>query len=285
MSPACGQGRALALRRRLLDNMMTSVADLTTYLIDLDGVVYRGDALLPGGQEFVRWLDEHNKKYLFLTNNSYSSRLGVVEKLQNLGIPTDASHVLIAADAAVNNIAHRFPRARVYVIGEPPLFDLVRARDLIVTNDDPASTDVVLVGLDRTFDFKKLNDAVMAVRRGATFIAINRDATLPIAGGYVAGCGAMVAAIEASGRVTPEVIGKPEPTLLQEGMLLLQSQPEETVMVGDSLAIDILAGQSAGTQTLLVLSGNDTRASLAKSEIKPTYVYEDLATLMGEIAG
>src|SRR5436853_2551953 len=90
--------------------MTTSITDLTTYLIDLDGVIYRGEALLPGAQEFVRWLDESEKKYLFLTNNSYSSRLNVVDKLQRLGIPTDADHVLIAADAAVNNIVHRFPR-------------------------------------------------------------------------------------------------------------------------------------------------------------------------------
>lgn len=265
--------------------MATSLTDLTTYLMDLDGVFYRGQELLPGAQEFVHWLDKQQKKYLFVTNNSYSTRLQVVDKLQRLGILTDASHVLIAADAAVDNIAHRFPRAHVYIIGEPPLFDLARAKDLKIANDDPATTDVVLVGLDRTFDFKKLNEAVMAVRRGAAFIAINRDATLPVAGGYIAGCGAMAAAVEASSRVTPEVIGKPEPTLLQEGMHRLGSHPEETVMIGDSLAIDILAGQRAGTQTLLVLSGNDTPTSLAKSPIKPTYVYENLVTLMSDIVG
>jgi len=259
------------------------MADLTTYLIDLDGVVYRGDVLLLGAQAFVRWLNEQKKKYLFLTNNSYSSESQVVGKLQRLGIPIDASHVMAASQAAVNNIAHRFPQARVYVIGEAPLFNLIRAKDLTITNEDPASTDVVLVGLDRSFDFKKLNDAVMAVRRGATFIAINRDATLPIAGGYVAGCGTMVAAIEAGSGVRPEVIGKPQPTLLQEAMLLLHSQPQETMMIGDSIHIDILAGQSAGTQTLLVLTGNDTRASLAKASIKPDYVYESIAALVDEI--
>jgi HAD superfamily hydrolase (TIGR01457 family) len=264
--------------------MTTWTTNITTYLIDLDGVIYRGGELLPGAQAFVRWLNKQQKKYLFLTNNSYASRLQVVDKLQRLGIPTDASHILIAADAAVNTIAHRSPHAHVYIIGEPPLFDLVRAKDLHIANDDPATTDVVLVGLDRTFDFKKLNDAVMAVRRGATFIAINRDATLPIIGGYVAGCGTMVAAIEAGSVVTPEVIGKPEPALLQEGMRILHSQPQETVMVGDSLAIDILAGQRAGTQTLLVLTGNDTSTSLAKSSIRPGYVYESVATLMDDIA-
>lgn len=265
--------------------MTTWITDFTTYLIDLDGVVYRGEDLLPGAPEFVRWLNKHEKKYLFLTNNSYSSKLQVLNKLQRIGIPTNESHILIAAEAAVNTIAQRFPRARVYIIGESPLFDLIRAKNLHIANDDPASTDVVLVGLDRSFDFKKLNDAVMAVRRGATFIAINRDATLPIAGAYIAGCGSMVAAVEASSRVAPEVIGKPEPALLREAMHLLHSQPEETVMMGDSIAIDILAGQKAGTQTLLVLSGNDTSASLAKASIKPTYVYENLVALMSAITG
>src|SRR5215469_2197668 len=129
-------GKVWVPTEEITDFMITQIADLTTYLIDLDGVVYRGEALLPGAQEFVRWLNEYEKKYLFLTNNSYSSRLRVVEKLQGLGIPTDASHVLIAADAAVNNVAHRFPGAHVYVIGEPTLFDLVRASDLRVANDD-----------------------------------------------------------------------------------------------------------------------------------------------------
>jgi HAD superfamily hydrolase (TIGR01457 family) len=264
--------------------MTIPITDPTTYLIDLDGVIYRGDALLPGAQAFVRWLNEQEKKYLFLTNNSYSSESQVVGKLQRLGIPIDASHVMAASQAAVNNIVHRFPRAHVYVIGEAPLLDLIRARDLTIANDDPATTDVVLVGLDRAFDFKKLNDAVMAVRRGAAFIAINRDATLPIAGGYVAGCGTMAAAVEAGSGVKPEVIGKPEPTLLQEAMLLLRSQPEETMMIGDSIHIDILAGQRAGTRTLLVLTGNDTPASLAKASIKPTYVYENIAAVAADLS-
>jgi HAD superfamily hydrolase (TIGR01457 family) len=268
-----------------MDSTITSLADLTTYLIDLDGVIYRGEELIPGAQAFVRWLNERQKKYLFLTNNSFASESQVVEKLQRLGIPTNTSHVLGAAQAAVKLIAHRFPRAHVYTIGEAPLFDLVRAHDLKVANDNPMIADVVLVGLDRSFDFKKLTEAVMAVRRGATFIAINRDPMLPIAGGYIAGTGTMVAAIEAGSGVPPEVIGKPKPTLLQEAMLLLESQPQQTVMIGDNINVDILAGQAAGTQTLLVFSGNDTSASLAKATIKPTYVYEDLAAVMGDMGG
>jgi HAD superfamily hydrolase (TIGR01457 family) len=255
----------------------------TTYLIDLDGVVYRGEELLPGAKEFVAWLDASHKKYLFLTNNSFASEAHVLAKLTRLGILTDASHVLGAGQAAVKNIAHRFPAAAVYVVGEAPLFDLVEAHKLTVANQSNTRADVVLVGLDRTFDYKTLTEAVLAVRAGATFIAINRDPLLPIEGGVIPGCGAMVAAIEAASSVKPQVVGKPEPTLLLEAMRLLHSQPDETVMIGDGLKTDMAGGKAAGTHTLLVLSGNDSRESLKNSPIKPDRVYENLAAVMEDV--
>ena len=204
----------------------------------------------------------------------------VVAKLLRLGIQASAAHVLGAGQAAVQYIAHRFPASTVYVVGEQPLIDMVCEHKLKVASSASDKIDVVLVGLDRTFDYQKLTTAVLAIRAGAAFVAINRDALLPIAGGLVAGCGTMVAAIEAGSEVKPEVIGKPQPTLLQEAMRSLNSTPEETVMIGDTLGIDILAGQAAGTHTLLVLSGKDTRESLLRSSIKPDYVYADLAAVL-----
>ena len=255
----------------------------TTYLIDLDGVVYRGEELLPGAKEFIAWLDASHKKYLFLTNNSFASETQVLAKLIRLGVPTEADHILGAGQAAVQNIAHRFPAAAVYVVGESPLFDLVQAHKLNIANQSNTPVDVVLVGLDRTFDYKTLTEAVLAVRAGATFIAINRDPLLPIENGVIPGCGAKVAAIEAASSVKPEVVGKPEPMLLQEAMRLLHSQPDETVMIGDGLETDMAGGKAAGTHTLLVLSGKDTRESLAKSPIKPDRVYENLAEVLTDV--
>src|SRR5712692_11262762 len=116
----------------------------TTYLIDLDGVIYRGNQLLPGAKEFIDWLQTHHKKFLFLTNNSFASETQVLEKLERLGIATDTSHLLGAGHAAVQNIARRFPGAVVYLVGEQPLGDLLKAHQLRVADVDAQKADVVL---------------------------------------------------------------------------------------------------------------------------------------------
>lgn len=255
----------------------------TTYLIDLDGVIYRGHELLPGAKEFIAWLETHHKKFLFLTNNSFASETQVLKKLAHLGITTDASHVLGAGQAAVKNIARRFPHALVYLVGELPLQDMLHGHQLRIADIETHQADVVFVGLDRQFNYKKLTGAVLAIRGGAHFIAINRDPLLPVADGFLPGCGTMVAAIEAGSGVTPEVIGKPEPTLLQEAMRTLNSQSDETVMIGDSLSVDIRGGKAAGTHTLLVLSGNTSREDVMTSSIKPDYIYQDIAAVLADL--
>ena len=255
----------------------------STYLIDLDGVVYRGNELLHGAKEFISWLETHHKKYLFLTNNSFATGTQIRSKLDHLGIVTDNTHLLTAGQAAVQNIARRIPQGVVYVVGEKPLIDLVESQGLKAANADAQEADAVLVGLDRDFDYAVMTSAMKAVRAGALFVTINRDPVLPIAGGFIPGCGALAAAIETASGVTPEVVGKPEPMLLKEAMHMLNSLPAETVMIGDGLKVDILAGHNAGTHTLLVLSGSSSRADLEKSSIKPDHVFEDLADLMREL--
>jgi HAD superfamily hydrolase (TIGR01457 family) len=256
----------------------------TTYLIDLDGVVYRGNELLPGAREFVQWLEANGKKYIFLTNNSFATGSQILAKLERLGIPATSEHLMSAGQAAMQNIARRLPGARVYIVGEQPLVELAQEYGLTVVEVDAEEADVVLVGLDRFFDYSKLTCAVRIVLAGALFITINRDPLLPIAGGgFLPGCGTLAAAIEAGTGVTPEVVGKPEPMLLLEAMERLGSKPEETVMIGDGLDVDILAGQAAGTHTILVLSGRNNRADIEVSPIKPEHVYEDLADLLRQL--
>jgi HAD superfamily hydrolase (TIGR01457 family) len=256
----------------------------TTYLIDLDGVVYRGNELLPGASEFLGWLAANRKKYLFLTNNSFATGEQILSKLARLGVTTDGTHLLTAGQAAVQNIARRVPGGSVYVVGEEPLISLVETQGLVAVAPDSIVADAVLVGLDRSFDYQKMTNAADAIREGALFVTINRDPVLPVVGGFLPGCGSLAAALESASGVSPEVVGKPEPMLLLEALKLLGSEPGETVMVGDGLGIDILAGQRAGTHTLLVLSGSTSRADLEQSTIKPDHVYIDLADALKDLA-
>src|SRR6185312_11786850 len=138
----------------------------TTYLIDLDGVIYRGNELLPGARAFVNWLEANHKKYLFLTNNSFATAEQILAKLQYLVISTDNAHLLTAGQAAVQFIARRSPCGTVYVVGEKPLIQLVQSQGLSVVDLDAQQADAVLVGLDRGFDYKKMTHAANIVRAG-----------------------------------------------------------------------------------------------------------------------
>ena len=207
-----------------------------------------------------------------------------MSKLARLGVATDGAHLLTAGQAAVQNIARRVPGGSVYVVGEQPLIDLVEEQGLSVVPIDSSEASAVLVGLDRTFDYQKMTHAADIIRSDALFVTINRDPVLPVAGGFLPGCGSLAAALEAASGVSPEVVGKPEPMLLLEAMELLASEPDETVMVGDGLAIDILAGQRAGTHTLLVLSGSTRREDIEQSTIKPDHIYLDLADALKDLA-
>ena len=228
----------------------------------------------------MAWLDATGKKYLYLTNNSFASVEQVLSKLRRLGISANPAHLLTAGQAAVQNIARRFPKGTVYVVGEEPLIGLVEAQGLTAAPVDSDEADAVLVGLDRDFDYLKLTCAMNAVRNGAAFVTINRDPLLPVQGGFIPGTGSLAAAIEAASGISPEVVGKPEPTLLYEAMHLLGSQPDETVMVGDGLGVDFQAGKNAGTHTILLFSGTASREDLANSPIQPDHTFDDLADLL-----
>lgn len=267
--------------------------DFRAYILDLDGVVYRGDAVLPGARQLVEWLDASDRKTLYLSNNSVQTPEEVAAKLARLGMPRPEGRVLTAGSAAVREVAARFPGGRVFVLGLPSIERMaVQAGLRCVWRDgvDGPVPDAVLSALDRTLTYERLTRALQAILGGAAFISVNRDPRLPVENGFEPGTGAITAALEYASGTRAEIVGKPAPGIVLAAVRELGVRPDETLLVGDGLDLDIVAGHAAGLTTALVLTGltDEQQAKDAIGDRRPDLIFPDLAALLEaarELAG
>jgi HAD superfamily hydrolase (TIGR01457 family) len=256
---------------------------LRLLVFDLDGVIYRGERLLPQAAETVAWARERGLAVRFLTNNSTVTRDEYARRLGEFGIPTPPAEIMTSAYATALYLKSRGDnRATVLVVGEGGLREEIAAAGLTVAvapQGDGAR--YVVVGMDHAFNYGSLRTAMSAILAGAEFIASNRDATFPVEDGLLPGGGTIVAAIETAVGFSPRLIGKPETRMVE--LLLSQAgcQPAEAVIVGDRLDTDIKAGRAAGIHTALVLTGissaDDVRR--APDDMRPEWVIDTLAEL------
>ncbi len=274
-----------ALHHKKRANVTPLMKTYQNYFFDLDGVIYRGDERLPGAREFIEWIEATGRTYLYLSNNSMSTPAQVAARLQALDMPAPLERVVTAGSAAAAYLGHTHPGASAYVLGLPPLAQMVADAGLHLLGEEDARAQVVLVGLDRALTYARLSIAVQAVLNGAAFVTVNRDPLLPVESKLEPGAGSIAAAIEASTGHSPYVVGKPEPGIILEALRLIGAKPTETVMIGDGVTLDIPAGHNAGLDTILLLSGITSRAQVASAAIQPDAVYDDLAHLLAETAG
>jgi len=261
--------------------MVTPLSRMRYLIMDMDGVLYRGNTALPGAMEFLPWLEERRIEYLMLTNNSGRTPAGWGDKMAALGMPVSAEHIMTAAQATAAYLHRVAPQGgRVYIIGGRGLEEAVldNSGGLFVLDD--RHPDFVCVGLDTGFTYDKLKRACLAIRAGARFIASNPDLTYPAEEGLLPGAGSLVAALEACTDVKALVIGKPEHTAFDLALERLGADPTATAMLGDRLDTDILGGIRAGLTTIMVLTGISTQADLAASAYHPDYVFPGLPELM-----
>lgn len=264
---------------------MAEMRNYSTYILDLDGVIYRGEQRLPGARELVDWLDATGRQTIYLSNNSIATPEEVAAKLARLEMPRPEGRVLTAGWAAVQAIAERFPGGRVYVVALPSIAALAERaglRSVWRDGEDGPLPDAVLVGLDRSLTYDRLRRAMRAILGGSAFVAVNRDPRLPVEGGFEPGTGSIVAALEYATGQRAEMIGKPAPGIVIEAMHLVGAAPENVLMIGDGLDLDIPAGRAAGVATALVLTGLTTRAQVetAPPDRQPTYIFADLPSLL-----
>ncbi|WP_257349570.1 TIGR01457 family HAD-type hydrolase [Pseudalkalibacillus decolorationis] len=244
------------------------------YLIDLDGTMYRGKERIEEAVIFVKALESENIPYLFVTNNSSSTREQTAKRLQKFDVPATPDQVFTSSMATAEYIVQQKPRSSVYMIGEVGLQESLEQKGLkLVEEENP---DYVVMGIDRGLTYDKLSKACLAVRGGAIFLSTNKDVTFPTDRGFVPGNGALTSVVSTSTGVDPIFIGKPEPIIMELAMQKLGVAKEKTLMIGDNYDTDILAGLNAGLDTLLVHTGVTLESDLVRVQRMPTHTIQSL---------
>ena len=245
------------------------------YLIDMDGVLYRGSQLIPGADTFISDLRDNGTPFLLLTNNSQRTRRDVAAKLSRMGVEVEPEHVFTCAMATARFLAQEKPGGTAYVIGEGGLLNALHENGYAVVDSDP---DFVVIGEGRTLTFEVLETAVKLILRGAKLIATNLDPNCPTQNGELRpGCGAIVAMLEVATGVKAFSVGKPSPVMMRAARKELGLMTDETTMIGDTMETDILGGVQLGFRTVLVLSGGTSREDLQRYAFQPEVIVSSLA--------
>lgn len=246
------------------------------FLIDMDGVIHRGNHLIPGADRFIEQLKEANVRFTFLTNNSQRTRRDVATKLRRLGIDVGEEHVFTCAMATARFLAQQKPHGTAFVIGEGGLLTALHSNGYSIVDRDP---DYVVVGEGRSLSFEMAEAALNMILSGAKLVATNFDPNCPTQSGTRPGCGAIVAMLEAASGIKAFSVGKPSPVMMRAARKELGLTADQTVVIGDSMETDILGGVQLGYRTVLVLSGGTRRDDLARFAYRPDKVVESIADL------
>ncbi|EFH80947.1 HAD-IIA family hydrolase [Ktedonobacter racemifer] len=244
------------------------------YLIDMDGVIVRGNTLLPGAKDFIQHLQAQKIPYLILTNNSRYTPRDLQVRLSFMGLDLPHEAIFTSALATAQFLHMQRPGGRAYAIGEAGLTTALHDTGYVLIDQEP---EYVVLGETNTYSFERITRAIRFVNAGARFIATNPDVASPGEGGIVPGTGAVAALITAATGVKPYSIGKPNPLMMRTALHSLHVHSGDAVMIGDRMDTDIIAGIESGMRTILVLTGVTTREQAERFPYRSTWVRESLA--------
>lgn len=242
-------------------------------LIDMDGVIYAGDSLIPGADRFINKLIKDGIPFTFMTNNSQRSRLEVVRKVKKLGIIIEEKHVYTSAMATGLFLASQIPSGTAYVLGEGGLLASIHEHGLTLVDTDP---DFVVLGEGRNFTLEMVQRAVDMILHGAKFITTNRDPSPKKEGWSNLGIAATTVMIEEASGVKAFVVGKPGPVMMRSARKYLGLETSYTTVIGDTMETDIKGGVQMGYKTILLLSGVSKKEDLKKYAYKPDMIVQNL---------
>ena len=247
---------------------------IKNYLTDMDGVILRGTKLIPGAAEFVQRLRAQGIPFLILTNNSQYTPRDLQVRLSYMGLNVPSEAIFTSALATAQFLHDQRPGGRAFAIGESGLTTALHDIGYVLTDQEP---EYVVLGETTAYSFERITRAIRFVSAGARFIATNPDVMGPGEGGIVPATGAVAALISAATGVKPYFIGKPNPLMMRTALRTLDAHSEDSVMIGDRMDTDIVAGIESGLRTILVLTGVTTREQVERFPFRPTWVRDSIA--------
>ncbi len=260
-----------------MENITDIIKAKSGFIIDMDGVIYHGNKLLPGIFEFLSWLENNGKKYLFLTNSSERTPRELHEKLGRLGIDVGEDHFYTSALGTAGFLASQKPGGSAFIIGEAGLIHALYSVGYTINNVNP---DYVIVGDTHSYNFENIQTAVNLVLKGARLIGTNPDTNGPVENGIAPSTKALIAPIEiASGRQA-YFVGKPNPLMMRIAVKRLGTKREETIVIGDRMDTDIRCGLESELDTCLVLSGITGRDDIDRFPYRPQFVLTGIIDLV-----
>ena len=256
---------------------MKEILDKKAFICDMDGVIYHGNKILDGVKEFVNWMIDNDKKFIFLTNSPERTPHELSMKLQRMGLEVSADHFYTSAMATAEFLSSQKPGCTAYVIGEPSLTKAMYDKKIYMNDINP---DYVVLGETRTYNFEKLEKAIELVRGGAKLIGANPDTVGVTEKGIMPATGALIAPIEIATGKKAYFVGKPNPLMLRHGLKLLGCHSADIAFIGDRMDTDIIAGIESNVDTVLVLSGVTKEEDIQNFPYRPKYVLSGVGDIV-----
>lgn len=247
------------------------------YFIDMDGVLMRGAAPIPGAAEFIGRLEERGAKFLLLTNNSLFTPRDLRLRLENSGLKVPVESIYTSAMATAQFLDSQSPNGTAFVIGESGLTTALHQVGYTFTDTDPA---YVVVGETTAYSFERISRAIRLIVAGARFVVTNPDVAGPSEAGLIPATGAVASLISSASGVRPYFVGKPNPLMMRSALNAIDAHSEDSVMIGDNMDTDVIMGIESGLETILVLSGVTREEDVGRYSYGPSRVMESVAEIV-----
>jgi NagD protein len=253
---------------------------ISSWLMDMDGVLVREQNAIPGAQEFLARLRELGRPFLVLTNNSMYTRRDLAARLRRTGIDVPEESIWTSALATAQFLEDQRPSGTAFVVGESGLTTALHEVGYTMSERDP---DYVVLGETRTYSFERITEAIRLVAAGSRFIATNPDNVGPTPDGPLPATGSVAALVSRATGVEPYYVGKPNPLMMRSALNAIEAHSETTAMIGDRMDTDIVSGLEAGLETILVMTGVTTPGEAERYSYRPSRIVESVAELVEEL--